>query len=93
MLRVLPFAVAVVLTIYCLVEIAQSDRAQVRALPRWLWALLVLVPFAGAVAWLLLGRPHTAGGGPQQGPRPAQLPPDDDPDFLRHLRRPGPGSE
>ena len=86
MLRVLPYAVAGVLVIYCLVDIAQADPADVRVLPRWLWALLVLVPFAGAAAWLWLGRPR-AGGGGSGGHRPARSrpAPDDDPDFLRRL--------
>lgn len=94
MLRALPFVIAVVLTIYCLVEIAQSSSADVRTLPRGLWALLVLVPFAGAVGWLWLGRP-TAAIGQRRTPstRPTQIAPDDDPDFLRHLRNRRPGGE
>ena len=91
MLRVLPYAVAGVLVIYCLVDIAQADRADVRVLPRWLWALVVLVPFAGAAAWLWLGRPRTGGGGSGHRPARTRPAPDDDPDFLRRLggHRPG----
>ena len=86
MLRALPFVVAVVLTIYCLVEIAQSSSAEVRTLPRSLWALLVLVPFAGALGWLWLGRPRADGGSGGHRPARTRPAPDDDPDFLRHLR-------
>jgi hypothetical protein len=87
MLRVLPLVIAVVLTIYCLVEVVQSDATQVRTLPRWGWLLMVFLPIAGPLAWLLLGRPT---GSPDARPRPARRthrpPPDDDADFLRQLR-------
>jgi cytochrome c-type biogenesis protein CcmH/NrfG len=84
--RALPLVVAVVLAIYCLVQVAQSRADLVRTLPRWAWALVILlIPVLGPVAWLVVGRPH--------GPRPAPpqrqarpLAPDDDPDFLRRLR-------
>jgi hypothetical protein len=87
MLRLLPLAIAVVLTIYCFVEIVQADASEVRTLPRWGWFLMMLVPVAGPVAWLLLGRPT---GSPDTPPhlarRARRPPPDDDADFLRQLR-------
>jgi Phospholipase_D-nuclease N-terminal len=88
--RALPLVVAVVLAIYCLVQLAQSRADLVRTLPRWLWALLIAgIPVLGPVAWLVLGRPR----GPRASPPPGQarpLAPDDDPDFLRRLRDNGP---
>ena len=94
MLRAVPFVVGVVLAIYCLVEIARSDPAQVRLLPRWLWALLALVPFAGAAGWLLFGRPNGTRREPPRGPQQAPpIAPDDDPDFLRRLGRGRPGRD
>ena len=84
MLKALPIVIVVVLAIYCLVQVVQSRPATVRALPKWLWALVVLViPLLGSVAWLLVGRPR----GRRPPNRPARpLAPDDDPDFLRGLR-------
>ena len=67
-----------------------------RALPKWLWLIvIVLVPFFGALAWLLAGRPPVgptspaprAGVGrivPRSG-GPGAVAPDDDPTFLRKL--------
>lgn len=70
----------VMLTIYCVVELAQARGNRVRAMPRWLWLFTVIcVPVVGPMAWLLAGRPSN-----QSRPRP--LRPDDDDDFLRGLR-------
>jgi hypothetical protein len=84
----------VVLTIYCLVEIVQSDPAEVRQVPRVLWAIVILVPLAGPFCWLVWGRPN----GTRPAPRPVRkkpsyLAPDDDPDFLRKLKKPKQGPE
>ncbi|QLQ15178.1 MAG: PLDc N-terminal domain-containing protein [Micropruina sp.] len=81
--RILPWVVLVLLTIYCLVEVAQADPRRVRVLPRWLWAVVVLVvPALGSLAWLFLGRPINRG---PTRPPPRPRAPDDDPDFLRGL--------
>lgn len=42
--------------VYCLIDLARS--AEVRVLPRWAWAILVLIsmPFGG-FAYLVWGRP------------------------------------
>lgn len=81
MIRVLVLALAVLLTIYCLVDLSHSPASRVRALPRWLWAVAILgLPVIGPAAWLGAGRPLP-------GPRPPLRAPDDDDDFLRGLRR------
>ena len=80
MLRVLSIIAIVMLTIYCVVELAQTKGTRVRAMPRWLWLFVVVcVPVIGPFVWLCAGRPTSR-------PRPRQLGPDDDEDFLRGLR-------
>ena len=80
MLKVLLIVAVVMLTIYCVVELAQTKGTRVRAMPRWLWLFVVIcVPVIGPFAWLLAGRPAPR-------PRPRPLAPDDDEDFLRGLR-------
>lgn len=95
-MRFLPGILLVVLHIYCWIEIAQSDPKQVRQTSRGIWALIVVIPLAGPIGWLMYGRPNGTDG--QQAaprPRPRVIAPDDDPDFLRSLRRkkPKPPSE
>jgi len=83
--RYLPFIVVALLTIYCVVEVAQAQPYAVRRMPRWLWATAVIcLPLAGAVGWLFLGRPNAESlGTKRQADRPKA--PDDDVDFLRGL--------
>lgn len=81
MLRVLIILAVVMLTVYCVVEVAQARGVLVRAMPRWLWAFVVIcVPVVGPILWLGFGRPVAA----QR--RRGQKAPDDDEDFLRGLR-------
>lgn len=73
--------VALVFTIYAVVDCALTERYRVRGLPKPLWVVLVLVlPVIGGLLWFLIGR------GPSGGRR--FLPPDDDPAFLGGHPRP-----
>ena len=92
MTRVLPLIIVVVLTVYCAVDCAQSDRDQVRNLPKALWLLLIIIlPLLGPVGWLLGGRPRVTPPPPPLGRPPVgrtprgPLAPDDDPRFLAQL--------
>jgi hypothetical protein len=90
-------AVAVLaLYIYALLDLLRAPSAEVRLLPKWLWAVVVLFIFLlGPVMWLVLGRPRAeyppaggdGGGGPGgRGPGPrGPVAPDDDPEFLRRI--------
>lgn len=83
MARILPIIVLIALTIYCTIEVAQASSWEVRRAPKWLWAVVViLVPVAGPLAWLLLGRPLPPS---RRNPPPVMRPPDEDDDFLRGL--------
>jgi hypothetical protein len=91
MARILPAILLVVLTVYCLVECAQSDRDSVRNLPKALWlALVLLLPLVGPLGWLFLGRPRVAAQTSRDRHPAAQIrrnpiAPDDDPRFLAQL--------
>src|SRR6476660_1442390 len=92
---VLPWLIVVGLTIYSLVDCAQTEDDEVRSLPKLVWVLLILVfPVVGPISWVVAGRPQRPrrtprrGAGGTSGPaHPRQPPPgpDYDPDFLRRL--------
>lgn len=90
-MRYLPVLLWIALLVYSLVDAAQADSSRVRALPKPMWLLLiVLIPFMGPVAWLLAGRPVGPSGRVRtsSGARRSQISaPDDDPEFLAALAR------
>jgi hypothetical protein len=82
MLRVVVVLVVVGVTVYALVDCARSNEPELRLLSKPLWLLVILLlPLAGPVLYLTLGR------APEAPPAPAARPlaPDDDPEFLRRL--------
>jgi hypothetical protein len=45
-------------TVFTTVFAASANKAEVRALPKWLWVLICLfVPFFGGLLYLMVGRP------------------------------------
>ena len=93
-IEVLPEFVALGLLVYCLIDCIQTPEAQVRNLPKLVWVILILLPYFGAIAWLLIGRPQggrrgqswAPGSGFPEAERPRPLAPDDDPAFLRKVQ-------
>lgn len=78
--------VAVVLVIYSLYDLMATPRDRVQHLPKWGWALLiVLAPYAGALLWIVFGAAKGRSAGPRRPGPPRPMGPDDDPDFLRGL--------
>lgn len=98
MVKVLIVLLPLALAIYALVDLVQTRDEDIQGLPKLAWvALIVLIWVVGPVAWLVAGKrgrsllpgllPRTAG--PRLDPG-HQVAPDDDPDFLRGLRRSAP---
>ena len=102
MLRVLFYAIPIVLAIYTIVDCLQTPARDVRGLPRLAWIVLILFfPVLGSVTWLLAGRarggaanpriswPAGATDSPAGQPRATRrvVAPDDDPEFLSQLGR------
>lgn len=84
--RFLPLVIVALLTIYCVVEVAQAAPYAVRRGPRWLWAVAVIcLPLAGSLGWLFFGRPTAASRGEPGKAAGRPKAPDDDVDFLRGL--------
>jgi Phospholipase_D-nuclease N-terminal len=99
MLRVLPALIEITLLIYCLIDAIQTPAEEMRNLPKAGWILLILIiPVIGPIVWLVAGRPQrgaarqvpwpsTKTAGFPEYERPRALGPDDDPDFLREMKR------
>lgn len=81
LLVVLAFALVAV-DVFAIVDVILTDRSRVRAMPKVLWVLvIVLLPVIGVVLWFMLGKARSSGFG-----RTRTVAPDDDPDFLRKMR-------
>lgn len=90
-----------ILWVYCVLDVIASDQSVIRNLPKLAWVFIVILfPPVGPIAWLLLGRPQSAGFAPgsterqqhvprhppaPQGPSSPPKGPDDNPEFLRNI--------
>ncbi|WP_278313911.1 PLD nuclease N-terminal domain-containing protein [Lolliginicoccus levis] len=53
------FLLSFVILVVCLIDIINTDDSRIRNLPKVAWILLVIIlPLAGMVAWLVAGRPY-----------------------------------
>ena len=69
--------VLLALTIYAIVDLAQSRDENVPFMPKWLWLFVVIfIPAIGPLLWIV------AGYGARREP-PRDVPPDDNEDWLR----------
>lgn len=51
--------------LYCLLDVVLSEPSLIRNLPKLAWVFIVLiVPLAGGIAWLVAGRPEQATAAP-----------------------------
>lgn len=73
---------AVIFTIYAVADCAFFDRTRIRGLRRGWWIVVILfVPIIGGLLWFIIGRGRAGRLGSSRTTAP-----DDDADFLRHLR-------
>jgi hypothetical protein len=73
--------IGMVVQIAAIVSCALTPEPQVRAIPKPLWLIVILLfPIVGAVLWFAFGRDR-------QAPVTRRTAPDDDPEFLRSLGR------
>ena len=77
------FVAAFILDVFALIDLILIDRRRVRAFPKIVWGIIiVLVPFIGAMLWFFVGHEWGTRGGERR-----TIAPDDDPSFLKNLRR------
>lgn len=94
MLRYLPLLLVLALWIYAFVDCLNTPEEEVRALPKVIWVIVILLfgeVLVGPVAWLIAGKNRGArAGGPGGGGGGRWVAPDDNPDFLKSLDRDDP---
>lgn len=78
---IVPFIV-VGLYVFAIVDVILTDAVRVRALPKFAWILVILLPIVGALLWFFFGKERGSRGGERR-----TMAPDDDPSFLANLRR------
>lgn len=78
---------------YAVIDCVRTEDSRIRlGLPHWFWvAIIILLPFAGALTWLIVAAVNRQKyeDGPSARPQRPRGPvaPDDDPDFLFRLER------
>ncbi|MFP3714570.1 PLD nuclease N-terminal domain-containing protein [Puerhibacterium sp. TATVAM-FAB25] len=92
MVRLLLFLVVLGIVVYALADLTSAKEEETGGMPKWGWALLiVLLPGAGAAGWLLFRRLQRTAPAPGRAARPGRRPkpvaPDDDPEFLWRLEQ------
>lgn len=76
----------IIISIYSFVDCATTPQEKVRKFPKIAWLIIIFLtwPIAiGSIGWFLVGRPKKSG--PGKGGKRKNIPPDDNPDFLRKL--------
>lgn len=100
MLRYLPYLLVLALWIYAFVDCLNTPEEEVRALPKVIWVIVILLfgeVLVGPVAWLIAGKRRgvargAAAGRPEQG-QGRWVAPDDNPEFLRSLNKDDPRTD
>ena len=76
----------VALISWCITDVSNRQEREPFGLHKAFWVIfIVVVPYVGAIFWLVAK--YREGRRYGRGPRPKG--PDDDPDYLRHLRDQG----
>lgn len=84
--KALLVVVWIVLLVYALFDVFAAPRERVRHLPKVAWmAVILLLPYAGALLWLFFGQVRQRPSGPSSWRPRRPRGPDDDPDYLRGL--------
>jgi len=76
---VIGIVIAVALIIFTFVDIALTESRRIRGVPKGFWFFIALLPFLGTILWFAVGKE------PARATR--YLAPDDDPTFLKTVRR------
>ena len=76
---VIGIVIAVALIIFTFIDIALTESRRIRGVPKGFWFFIALLPFLGLILWFAVGKE------PASATR--YVAPDDDPSFLKNIRR------
>ena len=76
---VIGIVIAVALIIFTFVDIALTESRRIRGVPKGFWFFIALLPFLGTILWFAVGK--------EPARATTYLAPDDDPSFLKTIRR------
>ena len=76
---VIGIVIAVALIIFTFIDIALTESRRIRGVPKGFWFFIALLPFLGLILWFAVGKE------PARATR--YVAPDDDPSFLKNIRR------
>ncbi len=76
---VIGVVIAVALIIFTFVDIALTESRRIRGVPKAFWFFIALLPFLGTILWFWVGK--------EPARATTYLAPDDDPSFLKNIRR------
>jgi hypothetical protein len=86
---ILLYIVPLALMVYAVVDCAADDNVERFSVPKVLWIVfIILIPYAGPLAWLAaskIAKPKNRPPGGARPRRPGPLAPDDNPQYLRQL--------
>jgi Phospholipase_D-nuclease N-terminal len=69
MVRLLPLLLILAFTLYALIDCLARDEDEIRALPKVIWVLIILLFMPlGPVAWFIAGRPRGSAARPARRP-------------------------
>ena len=75
-------ALAIGFWVYAVVDCSLTDARRARGIPKGLWVVVILVlNGVGGALWFIIGKDRSAGRGESR----IDLPPDDNPTFLRRI--------
>lgn len=75
--------IAIALDLFAIIDVALIEERRIRTLNKPIWIVLILlVPIVGAILWFTVGRGRRGENGQLR-----TVAPDDDPAFLKNLRR------
>ena len=76
---VIGIVIAVALIIFTFIDIALTESRRIRGVPKGFWFFIALLPFLGLILWFAVGK--------EPASATLYVAPDDDPSFLKNIRR------